>query len=95
VLVRVWKAEIDPVRAAEYERFAEERSLPMFRSHTGFRGCALLRDGSDCTVVTLWEAPEHVAALEASPLYHETVAAIMSAGFIRTAQDAVTTPVIA
>jgi heme-degrading monooxygenase HmoA len=93
MIVRVWKATIDPARAEEYERFAHERSLPMFRSHRGFQGCAFLRDGAECAVVTLWDGPEDVAALEASALYRETVAAIMAAGFIRTADDALAAPV--
>jgi heme-degrading monooxygenase HmoA len=88
VILRIWKASIDPARAEEYERFARERSLPMFRSHRGFRGCAFLRDGADCTVVTLWATQEDVAALEASSVYRETVAAIMAAGFVRTAEEA-------
>jgi heme-degrading monooxygenase HmoA len=94
MILRLWKASIDPARAGEYERFARERSLPMFRSHRGFRGCAFLRDGSDCTVVTLWAGPEDVAALEASPRYRDTVAAIMAAGFVRAAEDAVAVPVL-
>ena len=28
MIVRIWRAEIDPARAEEYERFANERSLP-------------------------------------------------------------------
>jgi heme-degrading monooxygenase HmoA len=94
VVVRIWKANIDPARAEEYERFARERSLPMFRSHRGFRGCALQRDGADCTVITLWAGPEDVAALEASSHYRETVAAISAAGFVRTAEEALTVPVL-
>ncbi len=88
VIVRIWSAKIDPDRADEYENFAYARSLPMFRSHTGFLGCAFLRDGADCTVVTLWESAEDVATLEASARYRETVAAIMAAGFILTASNA-------
>jgi hypothetical protein len=94
VVLRIWKANIDPARAGEYERFARERSLPMFRSHRGFRGCALQRTGADCTVVTLWAEPGDVAALEASSHYRETVAAIMDAGFIRTAEEPLTVPVL-
>ena len=94
VILRIWTAEIDPARAEEYEQFARERSLPMFRSHGGFRGCAFLRRGPDCTVVTLWAGPEDVAALEASSVYLETVAAIMAAGFVRTADEAIAVPVV-
>jgi heme-degrading monooxygenase HmoA len=93
VIARVWRAEIDPARADEYERFAHERSLPMFRSHAGFRGCALMREGADCSVVTLWDRPEDVAALEASERYRATVAAIMATGFVRHAGETVAAPV--
>jgi hypothetical protein len=89
VIVRIWRATIDPARADDYERFARELSLPMFRAHGGFRGCAFQRDGAECTVVTLWDEPEDVAALEASTLYRETVASIMASGFVRTAEEAV------
>jgi heme-degrading monooxygenase HmoA len=94
VIARIWKATIDPARAEEYERFAREVSLPMFRSHGGFRGCAFQRDGPTCTVVTLWATSEDVAALEASTRYRETVAAIMAVGFVRAAEEAVAVPVL-
>jgi heme-degrading monooxygenase HmoA len=94
VIVRIWRAQIDPARADEYERFARERSLPMFRSHDGFRGCAFLRDGAERMVITLWEGVEDVAALERSDRYRETVAAIMRTGFIRSAQDSVAGPLV-
>jgi heme-degrading monooxygenase HmoA len=94
VIVRVWRARIDPARADEYERFARERSLPMFRSHDGFRGCAFLRDGAECTVITLWAEAADVAALESSDRYRETVAAIMETGFIRSAEEALVGPVV-
>jgi heme-degrading monooxygenase HmoA len=94
VILRIWKANIDPARAEEYERFARERSLPMFRSHRGFQGCAFLRDGADCIVVTLWDEPADAAALESSDLYRETVAAIMAAGFVRGAEEALAVPVL-
>jgi heme-degrading monooxygenase HmoA len=94
VIVRVWRARIDPARADEYERFARERSLPMFRSQAGFRGCAFLRDGADCTVITLWEGEADVTALESSDRYREAVATIMETGFIRSAEDPLVGPLV-
>jgi heme-degrading monooxygenase HmoA len=94
VIVRVWRAEIDLTRADEYDRFAQERSLPMFRSHAGFRGCAFLRDAAKCTVITLWEEAEDVAALERSDRYRDTVTAIMAAGFVRSAEYPLAGPVV-
>jgi CHAT domain-containing protein len=60
----------------------------MFRSRAGFCGCCFLRNGADCIVVTLWETPDHAAALEVSDRYRDTVAAIMAAAFIRSADEA-------
>ena len=94
MIVRIWRAEIDPARAEEYERFARERSLPMFRSHPGFSGAAFAREGPSCTVVTLWERLEDAAALEASDRYRETVSAIMATGFVRRADEAVVASVL-
>ena len=94
MIVRIWRAEIDPARAEEYELFAQERSLPMFRSHAGFRGCALAREGADCTVVTLWERLEDAEALEDSDRYRETVEAIMATGFVRRAEQTLAAPLM-
>jgi heme-degrading monooxygenase HmoA len=66
----------------------------MFRSHDGFRGCAFLRDGADCTVITLWAEAADVAALESSDRYRESVAAIMETGFIRSAEEALVGPLL-
>ena len=37
MIARVWRTGIDPERAAEYDVFAAERSLPMFRRQDGIR----------------------------------------------------------
>lgn len=88
MIVRIWRATIDQARAEEYEDFAQNRSLPTFRAHAGFLGCALLRDGADCTVVTLWETEQDIERLEQSDRYREIVAAIMGTGFICAASEA-------
>jgi heme-degrading monooxygenase HmoA len=90
VIARVWGARIDSRRAAEYDRFALERSLPTFRAHRGFRGCAFLGEGDDRLVLTLWDSLDDVSALEGSAQYRETVDAIMGAGFILDVTPAVT-----
>ncbi len=88
MIVRIWRARIDEARSEEYENFARNRSIPTFRSHAGFLGCALLRDGADCTVVTLWDTERDVERLETSHRYRETGAAIMATGFVRAAGEA-------
>jgi hypothetical protein len=38
VIMRIWRTRVDEGRAAEYERFAAEESLPMFSGQPGFLG---------------------------------------------------------
>jgi heme-degrading monooxygenase HmoA len=85
VLARIWRAQIDESRSGDYERFAEHRSLSMFRSHQGFQGVLFLRNAGDCLVMTLWDSQAAIDALEASSRYQATVAEIMATGFIRQA----------
>ena len=94
MIARLWKCEIVAERGEEYEAFAHERSLPMFEAHPGFRGVAFLGDGAERTVLTLWDSAADAEALESSPLYRETVEAILAAGFILSATDAILAPVL-
>jgi heme-degrading monooxygenase HmoA len=82
MIMRIWRTQVDEARAAEYERFAAEESLPMFRAHRGFKGHLFGRRGADCVVVTIWEDDAAADALEASPRYRDTVARINAAGFL-------------
>lgn len=82
MIMRIWRTQVDEARAAEYERFAAEESLPMFRAHRGFEGHLFGRRGSENIVVTLWRDNAAADALEASPRYHDTVARINAAGFL-------------
>lgn len=82
MIMRIWRTQVDEARAAEYERFAAEDSLPMFRAHDGFEGHLFGRSGGDCVVITIWEDDAATDALEASPSYRDTVARISAAGFL-------------
>ena len=82
MIARIWHTDIDPDRAAEYESFAREISLPMFRQQQGFVGVLMVREGSRCRVITVWRGPEDVAALDTSPSYKDTVARIIAKGFL-------------
>ncbi len=90
MIARVWQARIDIRRADEYDTFARERSVPTFQAHDGFQGCALLGDGVDRVVLTLWSTMDDVEALERSTRYRDTVAEIMGSGFIRSAAPTIT-----
>lgn len=83
MLARVWRTGVDPSRVGEYEQFAVKRSLPMFRAHRGCLEVLFLRSSpSSAAVLTVWDSAEAIVELEASPLYRETVAAILAAGFL-------------
>jgi heme-degrading monooxygenase HmoA len=82
MIMRVWRTQVDVTRAAEYERFAAEESLPMFSAHQGFNGLLFGRQGADCVVVTLWVDDAAADALEDSPRYRDAVARIGAAGFL-------------
>jgi heme-degrading monooxygenase HmoA len=87
VIVRTWQTGLDEARAAEYDRFAAERSLPMLRAHDGLLGVLLLTPQPERrVVVTVWRDAVAAQALDVSPLYRETVRAIEAAGFLRPPQ---------
>ena len=73
-------------RATEYEAFAREISLPMFRQQPGFLGVAMYRRGEECVVLTLWQDAASVAALARSDAFTRTVSEILAAGFLQGEQ---------
>ncbi|GEM_PF-959530 len=83
MIIRIWRAEVDPSRVAQYEEFAREHSLPMFRKQRGLLGVVFSRASNRALVLTIWENQEAIADLEASPTYRDTVTRIHRAGFVR------------
>ena len=83
MIVRIWRTRVDPARTGEYERFADERSLPMFRQQTGFRG-VLFASGekTERAVLSFWEDAAALEALGRSPTYRETVDALVASGIL-------------
>jgi len=72
VLVRVWRAKINPARLDEYQRFEQERCLQMLRKQPGLLGVLFLRQAEDRTAsLTIWEDAGAVEALQSSPSYRE------------------------
>jgi heme-degrading monooxygenase HmoA len=87
VIARIWRTGLDESRAAEYDRFAQQRSLPMFRRRPGLLGVLLTRSAGSRAVITFWADRAAADALDTSPDYRETVAAISAAGFLRPPQS--------
>jgi len=79
---RIWRTQVELARADEYEAFARNVSLPMFRRQQGFAGVVMLRRGEECLVITLWRNADDIAALDHSASYKETVQKIIAQGFL-------------
>lgn len=86
MLARTWTVAIDPTQAEEYEAFARDVSLPMFRSAPGCAAVVMEREGGDCTVLTVWRSPEELRTFENAAGYLSTVDAILARGFLRGEQ---------
>jgi len=73
VILRVWRAKLNPRRLEEYQRFERERCLPMLRKQPGLLGVLFLRQAEDhAASLTIWEDAGAVDALASSPSYRET-----------------------
>lgn len=83
MIARIWRTQIDESRADEYRRFAQAKSLPMFREQPGFAGVLFAANGPDRAVITLWQDAESARRLDQSQTYTSTVAEIEAAGFLR------------
>lgn len=87
MIARIWRTGLDESRADEYDHFAAERSLPMFRRQPGLLSVLFTRSGEGRAVITFWTDRAAVDALESAPDYRETVAAISATGFLRAPQS--------
>jgi heme-degrading monooxygenase HmoA len=88
MVARIWRTGVKPERFEEYERFARERSLPMFREQRGFIGVLFMRGDADrVAVLTLWDDEQAVEELEASSLYRQTVEVILGGGLLAAEQS--------
>lgn len=82
MIIRIWRTEIQRAHMAEYEKFAQERSLPMFRKQQGFLGVLFLGMQKDRAVLTIWRDLPSVEALAHSPTYQETSAQLDATGLL-------------
>jgi heme-degrading monooxygenase HmoA len=87
MVARIWRTGVKPERLEEYEQFARERSLSMFREQHGFIGVLFMRETADrAAVLTFWEDEKAVEELEVSPLYRQTAEAILGSGLLAKEQ---------
>ncbi len=86
-VVRIWRTEIDPARADDYDEFARTKSLPMFRVQGGFVGALFAGRGVERAVITLWKDLGSAEALSGSITYKATVDEIGATGLLRGEQS--------
>ncbi len=73
MILRIWRAKINPARLEAYRRFERERCLPMLHKQPGLLGVLYLRQAEDhAASLTIWEDRGAVEALQSSPSYRET-----------------------
>ncbi len=73
MILRIWRAALDPAHREAYRRFERERCLPMLRKQAGFLGGLFGQgEGDRAASLTLWEDRGAVEALESSPSYRQT-----------------------
>jgi heme-degrading monooxygenase HmoA len=90
VIVRVWRARIDPARIDEYRRFERERCMPMLRKQPCFLGVLFLRQAEDHALsLTVWEDAGAVDALESSPSYREVTHALAESALLAGGESVV------
>jgi heme-degrading monooxygenase HmoA len=82
MILRCWTTRVYADRIAEYERFAVNESLSMFKQQRGNIGVFFTRAGTSCMVVSLWDSMNSVKALAKSATYRSTVDRIFAAGFL-------------
>ena len=87
MIVRIWRTKIDPTRAGEYEAFARDQSLPMFRQQSGFLGVLFVGSDGRRAVATLWEDADSIERLSRSTTHQATVSRLAETGLLRGQQS--------
>ncbi len=73
MILRIWRAKINPACLEEYRRFERGRCLPMLHKQPGLLEVLFLRYAEDhAASLTIWEDRGAVEALQSSPSYRET-----------------------
>jgi heme-degrading monooxygenase HmoA len=83
VILRIWRARLNPARLESYRRFERERCVPMLHKQPGFLGVLFVREAEDRAVsITIWEDGGAVEALESSPSYRRTTRELTESGLL-------------
>ena len=85
MILRIWRATLNPAGLEAYRRFERERFLPTYRRQPGLLGVLFLREAEDrAASLTVWEDWGVLEALRSSPSYrkitHELAESALLAG---------------
>ncbi|HYD61549.1 MAG TPA: hypothetical protein VEC35_14385 [Noviherbaspirillum sp.] len=86
MIIRLWVTGLFPSRAENYDKFANSRSLHMFRTLDGCEGVLFIRSETQGYVFSFWRDVDAIEALSKSDLYQQTVKEIVAAGFLSEPQ---------
>ena len=88
MILRIWRAKLNPACLEAYRRFERERSLPMLRRQPGLLGVLFLRSmGDQAASITIWEDRGTVEALASSPSYQRTAYELAQSGMLAAEQS--------
>lgn len=83
MILRIWRAALEPTRLEEYRRFEVEQCLTMLHKQPGLLGVLFLREAEDgAASLTIWEDGGAVEALESSPSYRRTDRELAESGLL-------------
>jgi hypothetical protein len=86
MILRIWRAAVDPTRWDDYTAFEREHSRPMFELLPGCLGVFFVRTESGAAAITLWRDQAAIDALGSSALYRATVQRLVDSGLLRGEQ---------
>ncbi len=87
MIARLWRTHVDVDRLEDFQKFANEQSLPMFKKQPGFLGCQFWHNPEGSVTLSLWEDMAAIEALDHSETYQQTVKDIHASGLIRGEQS--------
>ncbi len=83
MILRIWRAALEPTRLEEYRRFEVEQCLTMLHKQPGLLGVLFLREAEDgAASITIWEDEGAVEALQSSPSYRRTDRELAESGLL-------------
>ena len=82
MIVRLWRAQIDPARRSEFQHLEEEHLAPLLEKQPGFGGVLFLRQDEELTVLTLWDSRQSADEFNGSQAVLELTDQVRSRGFL-------------